>query len=110
MERFYNEEDDDDEKNSFFNPESEDEDIDEEVVGYIDKQGIIDVMNMDLVQTKLNQHLLGKAIEIAKSNWRWFFKNNDQKINEINNVFHKLASIIDDFEKGIEEKESETEE
>lgn len=108
MERFYNEEEDDDEKNSFFNPNSdgyEDDSEDEEVVGYIDKQGIIDVMNMDLVQTKLNQHLLSKAVEIAQNSWFWCFKNNDKKIEEINNIFQKLANIITDYEKGIEETE-----
>lgn len=117
MERFYNEEDDEDEKNAFFGPNSnddeDDEDLDEEVVGYIDKQGIIDVMNMDLVQTKLNQHLLSKAIEIAKSNWFWFTKTNEQKMEEIDSIFNKLCKIIDDYEKGIEkeiEKEKEKEE
>jgi hypothetical protein len=109
MERFYNEEDDDeDEKNAFFGPnsnEDDDDDLDEEVVGYIDKQGIIDVMNMDLVQTKLNQHLLGKAIEIAKGNWFWFMKSNNQKIEEISSIFNKLCTIIDDYEKGIENEE-----
>lgn len=106
MERFYNEDEDDDEKNSFFNPDSEgyEDDVEEEVVGYIDKQGIIDVMNMDLVQTKLNQHLLSKAIEIAQNSWFWYFKNNEQKLEEINSIFNKLANIIADYEKGIEKE------
>jgi hypothetical protein len=106
MERFYNE-DEDEEKNPFFGSDSDDEELDEEVVSYISKQGIIDVMNMDLVQTKLNQHLLSKAIEIAKSNWFWFLKTNNQKVKEINVIFNKLANIIDDFEKGIENQREE---
>ena len=105
MERFYNEEDDDEEKSNFFGNNSSDDELDEEVIEYIDKQGIIDVMNMDLVQTKLNQHLLSKSIEIAKSNWFWFIKTNNQKIEEISLIFNKLCTIIDDYEKGIENEE-----
>jgi hypothetical protein len=101
MERFYdNEEENDDDNESFFgaNEPYEENPEDEEVVGYIDQQGIIDVMHMDLAQSKLNQHILGKAIEICQGNWLWYFKNTEQKINEIDVVFKKLMSMTAEYE------------
>ena len=117
MERFYNEDENEEDKDSFFDPESEEQDDDdddddddeeEEVVGYIDQQGIIDVMNMDLAQTKLDQNILNKAIEISKSNWLWYFKGVEQKIKEIEKTFYKLNTIMSNYEEN-EDTNSENE-
>lgn len=111
MERFYdNEEENDDDNESFFGDnEPYEENQDEEVVGYIDQQGIIDVMQMDLAQSKLNQHILGKAIEICQGNWLWYFKNTDKKIKEIDIIFKKLMSMTAEYDeldlKPIDKKE-----
>ena len=82
MERFYNNNDDND----------------EEIVGFIDQQGIIDVMHMDLAQNELNQNLLKQAIEIAKGGWFWAFKSTEKRLAEVESVYRKLASITGDHE------------
>ena len=108
MERFYNNDDfNDDDKESFFGSEGDDnfddenfddENLADEIVGYIDQQGIIDVMQMDLAQTELNQHLLTKAIEIAKGGWFWSFKSTERRLVEIEMIYKKLSEMTEDFE------------
>jgi|694.fasta_scaffold08426_10 hypothetical protein len=94
MERFYNNEDDNDDDESFFGSDDEfDQELTGEVVGYIDQQGIINVMQMDLAQTELNQHLLSKAIEIAKDSWFWCFKSVSSRLTEIETVYKRLLEM-----------------
>jgi hypothetical protein len=93
MERFYNNNNDDEQDDeSFFGSEDDfDEELAGEVVGYIDQQGILDVMQMDLAQTELNQHLLSKAIEIAKGGWFWAFKSTERRLAEVEAVYRRLS-------------------
>jgi hypothetical protein len=94
MERFYddNEEPDDE---SFFDPLNFDEETNEEIVGYIDQKGIIDVMQIDLDQVKLNQKLLDVSIKIAKNNWFWFFKNTEKRLVEIEKIYNKFSNLTE---------------
>ncbi len=103
MERFYNNEDDDTENESFFGSEEnydEDDDHDDmgdEMIGFIGhQQSMIDVMQMDLAQTELNQHLLSKAIDIAKSNWLWIFKDTNTRLDDIEKIYQRLIKLTDD--------------
>ena len=115
MERFYDDDDQNDEKESFFNEENqyyeEENEEEEEIVGYMDQQGILDVMHMDIDQSKINQGILEKSINVAKSSWFWNFTNVDDKLKIIEKIFFKLTEITekhkedDDYEK--EEKKEE---
>lgn len=109
MERFYNDDDQDNEdKEPFFDSEDdddyEDDESSEDVVGYIDQQGILDVMQMDLAQTKLNQSLLNKAVDIAKNSWFWSFKKIETRINEIELVYRRLSALTEEVENSIAEQ------
>lgn len=100
MERFYNNEDEDPANESYFGSDDDyddDDDMDGDVIGFIDQQGILDVMQMDIAQSELNQDLLSKAIEIAKSSWFWSFKNVEQRLNEIELIYHRLVVMTDDL-------------
>lgn len=93
MERFYNsDENQDEDKDPYYEPDEAEEES--EVVGYMDQKGILDVMHMDLAQSELNQNLLNQAIEIAKSNWFWNFKNNSKKMSDIENIYQKLFNML----------------
>ena len=66
MKRFFNNEEPDE---NFFNLEEEEEyifgDEDEEIISaYIDKQDLINVMNIDIAESELNQNLHAQAIKI----------------------------------------------
>lgn len=109
MERFYDN-DPDKEKEPFFGSDDDDEDGEElegEVTAFIDQQGIIDVMHMDLAQTELNQQLLSKAVEIASQSWFWRFKSTETRMNEIETIYKRLIRLTEEPE---EEEENEEEE
>lgn len=95
MERFY----DDDEEPIFGSNDDDDiddeDDDDDDEIEFIDQQGIIDVMHVDLAQIELNQHLLGKAIEIAQRSWFWRFKSHERKMDEIEKIYQRLLQITD---------------
>lgn len=94
MERFYGNEDGNHE-DPFFGSNEDDEFIEGEFVGYIDQQGILDVMHMDLVQSELNQSLLSKAIEVAKGSWFWVFKSPVTRLNEIEMIYQRLLKMTE---------------
>lgn len=100
MERFYNNNDEhDDEKESFFGSEDDDnfddEDAVDEAIGFIDQQSILEVMQMDLTQSELNQNLLAKAIEFAKSKWFWSFKSNESRLKEIEMIYKRFSEMTE---------------
>lgn len=107
MERFYSNNDDNNENDdeSFFGSEDNfDDELDGEIVGFIDQQGIIDVMQMDLAQNELNQSLLKQAIEIAKGGWFWAFKSTEKRLAEVESVYRKLSSMTSDPENDLDEE------
>ena len=114
MERYYNEDTDDKDKEPFFGDGDDDDDDEDgeeimegEAMAFIDQQGLIDVMHMDLAQTELNQHLLSKAIEIAEKSWFWCFRSSDYKMKEIEAIYKRLVKLTAD--ESEEEKEDEEE-
>lgn len=103
MERFYDKNDKDDENEDddidglIFGDSDDDDDFEdeEEGIAFIDQQGIIDVMQMDLAQVELNQQLLGKAMEIAKQNWLWYFKSANTRMKDIEMIYQSLLRITE---------------
>ena len=117
MERFYNEDPDKEQKPLFGNGDDDDEEDDEEddilegeAVAFIDQQGIIDVMQMDLAQTELNQDLLGKAIDIAKQSWFWGFRSTEWQMNKIEEIYKRLLKLTDDQEDSDDSEDEEEDE
>jgi len=99
MKRFFSEDPDDPEQFQFDDDDfGEDEDEEEEIVGYIDSTEILEVMQMDLAQTELNQHLVSKAMEIAKQSFWWRFKSTQSKLAEIESIYKKLITMTEDGE------------
>lgn len=100
MERFYDNDPEKDDEEPFFDSNDDDDDDEEleegEAVAIIDQQGIIDVMGLDLAQTELNQQLLGKAIEIAKQSWFWYFKSAEARMDEIEAIYKRLVKLTED--------------
>lgn len=102
MKRFFSEDPENDPEFQFQDDDFEDYEEDGEV-GYIDSNEILEVMQMDLAQTELNQHLISKAMEIAKQNFWWRFKNTAYKMAEIEKIYQRLVAmteIEDEEEKG----------
>ena len=79
MERFF---DNNDESEQFF-----EEDDEQEHVAYVDQDGLLEVMQMDLTQTELNQALLAKAIAIAEKSFFWRFRSTASKMREIHEIY-----------------------
>lgn len=101
MERFYNDhngnKDDNQNDPSFFGDDFDDDEImDAEVVGYINQQGMIDVMHMDLAQTELNQELLDKSVDISKGSWFWMFMTTEDRLDDIERIYRRLLKMTDE--------------
>lgn len=100
VKRFYNNEDDDEQFK--FEDDTFDENEDEEGdIAYVSSDNLVDMMHMDLAQTELNQHLLAKAIDIAKHSFFWRFRSTTTKMKEIKKIYKDLAEMTE------EEKEEE---
>lgn len=100
VKRFYNNEDDDEQFK--FEDDIFDEIEDEEgEIAYVNSDNLVDMMHMDLAQTELNQHLLTKAIDIAKHSFFWRFRSTSAKMKEIKKIYKDLAKMTE------EEKEEE---
>lgn len=112
MERFYDN-DPDKEKEPFFGGKDDDDDHDDDdmddvevdAIGFIDQQGIIDVMHVDLAQSELNQHLLQQAVEIAKQGWFWGFKSTETRMKEIEEIYKRLLKLTEETDEGEDEEE-----
>ena len=98
MKRFYDE-DPDKEREPFFgsnnDDDEDDDDFSEETITFIDQQGMVDMMHMDLAHTELNQQLIDKAITIAKQNWFWGFRSAAFKIKEIEEIYGSLLKLTE---------------
>jgi hypothetical protein len=105
--RYFGNEDDDDQfhfENEFDDGYEEFEEGEEEHVAYIDSEGLVNMMHMDLAQSELNQHILGKAIELAQQSFFWRFKSMPSKLKEIKKVYRQLIRMTEEEE---EEEEGE---
>ena len=107
MERFF--ENDPEREQKFFDSLNDDEMMDEmnnEGIAYIDPEGVMQVMNIDLAHSELKHHLISKAVEICEKNIFWRFKKVKTKMREIHTVYEWLKLMTeedDDFERLIEE-------
>lgn len=99
MDRFF--ENDPEREYQFFESLHEDElmdELNEEGISFIDHEGFMQVMNIDLAHTELKHHLISKAIEICEKNFFWNFKSVTTKMREIHTVYEWLRLITDDDE------------
>ena len=102
MERFF--ENDPDREHQFFESLNEDELLNElENEGFIDSEGIMQIMNIDLAQSELKHHLISKAVEICEKNLFWRFKSINTKMREIHTVYEWLRLITEEEDGPIEE-------
>lgn len=100
MDRFYN---NDPEPEFPFDDEDEDEEMDREnpTTLYIDEDSLIEAMHMDLAQSELNHHLIGKAIEIASNSFFWRFKSTKTRMKDIEEIYRTLLRITEEEEEEI---------
>lgn len=95
MERFYNNEDD--EQSQFEDDNFEDEyEEGEEAIAYVDSDDLISMMNMEIAQSELNQHLLSQAIGIAKQSFFWRFRSTETKLKEIKKIYQELIEMTEE--------------
>ncbi len=92
MERYFN---NDDEPDKFFEDDDDDE---EENVAYVDQDGLLEVMQMDLTQNELNQALLAQAISVAEKSFFWRFRSTSSKMKEINEIYKRLMQMTNEEE------------
>lgn len=107
MERFYDNEDEEEYKDSYYEEEGDIEEEEEELVNYIDSKGMIDVMQMDLDQSKINLEVLEKSIEMLNKNFFWKFKNQNDKIKEIKKTYEEFLNLIYEINEENIKKEEE---
>lgn len=99
VKRFYNNEDDDEQfqfEDDTFEENSEEEEEEEGEISYVSSDNLVDMMHMDLAQTELNQHLLTKAIDIAKHSFFWRFRSITAKMKEIKKIYKDLAEMTEE--------------
>ena len=105
MERFFD--NDPEKENEFFDGAFNDDDddidtdFDEEGIAYIDPEGVMQIMNIELARTEHKQHILNKAVEICEKSFFWRFKGVTKKMRDIHNVYEWLKVITEDD--GLEE-------
>lgn len=106
MRRYFGEEQPEDEEQFQFEDgfdDYDDEDEGEEGnVAYIDSEGLVDLMHMDLAQTELNQDLLSKAIDLAKQSFFWRFRSTASRLKEIREIYRQLIKMTDEDEESEE--------
>lgn len=94
MERFFNDDDDNAPEFQFQDDTFEDgEEMMEEGIAYIDKNDLLEVMQLDLAQTQLSNNLLSKAIEIAEKTFFWRFRGAEYKMKQIEMIYIRLVQI-----------------
>lgn len=108
MERFFNNNDEsnEDDETPFFKPYGDDE-MDGEAVAYLSKDHILDVMQMDLAQTELNQALVAQAVAIAEKNILWYITPYSKKLAEIEAIYKKLAELTDGDVEGKDNEDAD---
>ena len=67
-------------------------------MAYISTDDFVEIMHMDLAQTELNQHLLGKAIDIAQGSFFWRFRSTTSKMHTIKRIYNDLLDMTEDKE------------
>lgn len=81
----YDEDDDDD--------DLEEDDEDDDYID-VDTDDLVNAMKMDLVEMHLNQRVLDRAIEVAKSDWFWYFKSPVKKSRIISKIYKQLINLL----------------
>jgi len=77
----------------------EDDEEEMEAITYMTStEGIAAMMQMDIAQSELNQHLLEKAIKIARESLFWRFRATSWKMKEIEKIYRQLLKLTEDEE------------
>jgi len=53
-----------------------------------------DYEQYELMQTDINQKLLGEAVGIAKDTWFWSFMSLEYKMERIHSIYDKLSELV----------------
>ena len=80
-----------------FDFESENDNEDDPREGDVEiniEADIIGSMELDLVQTGLNQKLLKQAIKVASQDIFWWFRNPSTKMRRIVKFYHRFAQLV----------------
>lgn len=98
MERYYNDDSDKDQEPFFGSGDDNDEDPEEteEALAFMQRQNVIDVMQIELAQIELNQKLLAQAVAIAEQEWLWWMRGVGYKTAQIEAVYKRLVQITED--------------
>lgn len=81
----------------FYNEESEsneDENMNEFV--HANKQDMLEIIHLELLEQKNNQRLLKQATDIAASEWFWKFRDFKYKFRAIQKIYLKLRKLTVD--------------
>lgn len=103
MERFFDNDPDDTPDAFHFDDDygedyEEDEEEMEAITYMTSTDGIAAMMQMDIAQSELNQHLLDKAMKIAQENFFWRFRSTSWKMKEIEAIYKQLLKMTEDDE------------
>jgi hypothetical protein len=99
MKRFNYDENDDFQDDNYLDNEYNDDDDDDVV--YISQQeyeamqhhDAIDFMQIELVETDLNQRLLFKAIKMLEKSWFWQFRSEETKLKLISQAYSIMKNL-----------------
>ena len=93
MKRYFGDDEDDfDFGHDFGDYDFEDGD---EISTYMDKDDLLNMMEMDLVQVELNHGMMEQAIRVAESQMFWSFRSAETKIRQIQSIYERLSEIAE---------------
>jgi len=72
-----------------FEDDEFDDDFDDDTASYIE------VAQIDLANTAINQKLLAQAIHIAQSGFFWKFRKIETKLNKIKEIYNFLMGVLE---------------
>lgn len=85
----------DGQEEGFFEEEVDESQEGMSVEATIDLQGnLIEVMQLELAEQGLNQELLDIAIDLAKQDFWWYFRNPIKKIRRVEKIYRRLANVV----------------
>lgn len=96
MKRFdyeYEDEDDDFGEDNFFPEEDVNVWTKQEEMEHLERREALDLMQLEMVQTDLNQKLLSKTIKMLENSFFWRFRSNKTKLKMIAETYESLKIL-----------------
>ena len=109
MDRFYGDEQDNEKPYFEFEDNLDDvegEMMEGEAIAYI-QPDLVQIMQLQLAQNELKQHLVNKALEIAEQSFFWRFKTAMQKMDELELIYIRLKIMTQETEDLFEPTDEE---